>query len=121
MTRLTFGITSSPFLAMQAHRLLAKDYKSKFPRASEIIEKQFYVDDCITCADTEAEARDIQQELNDLLDQGKMTLRKWRTNLHVLLDSIPQERRSIHLTPHLIPKALGISTGTLSWPLPLQR
>ena len=47
------------------------------------------MDDCITCADTAAEARDIQQELNDLLDQGKMTLRKWRTNLNVLLDSIP--------------------------------
>ncbi len=34
MTRLTFGVTSSPFLATQVLRQLASDYEQEFPEIS---------------------------------------------------------------------------------------
>ncbi len=37
MTRVTFGVTSSPFLATQVLRQLAKDYKEQYPQAAKII------------------------------------------------------------------------------------
>ena len=73
MTRLTFGITTSPYLASQVLRQLASDYKDDFPRAADLIHKAFYVDDCLTGADSLQEAVAIRAELNDLLDKAKMT------------------------------------------------
>ncbi len=48
MTRVTFGVTSSPFLATQ---VLSQVAKEEFPRAAKII-FNFYVDDCLTGAAT---------------------------------------------------------------------
>ena len=90
MTRLTFGITTSPYLASQVLRQLASDYKDDFPRAADLIHKAFYMDDCLTAADSLQEAVAIRAELNDLLDKAKMTLRKWRSCSMDLLQSIPE-------------------------------
>ena len=92
-TRLTFGVTSSPFLATQVLHQLAKDYQTRYPKASNLIVSGFYVDDCLTGAATEDEAKEIREELNSLLAEGCMTLRKWRSNNSNVLDSIPAELR----------------------------
>ena len=52
MKHLTFGVASSPFLATQVLRQLAKDHYDDFPRASNILSNSFYVDDCLTGAET---------------------------------------------------------------------
>ena len=52
MKLLTFGVTSSPFLATKVLCQLTEDYRSEFPRAAQIIEESFYVDDCLTGATT---------------------------------------------------------------------
>ena len=75
MTHLTFGITTSPYLASQVLTQLASDYKDDFPRAADLIHKTFYMDDCLTGADSLQEAVANRAELNDLLDKAKMTLR----------------------------------------------
>ena len=74
MTRVTFGVTSSPFLATQVLRQVAKDYQKQYPRASDIVRKQFYVDDCLTGASTVKEAAEIREELNELLATACMRL-----------------------------------------------
>ena len=38
MTRLTFGVTSSPFLATQVLRQVAQDHGKEFPRVAHIVE-----------------------------------------------------------------------------------
>ncbi len=76
MTRLTFGVTSSPFLATQVLRQLASDYEQEFPEASALILSSFYVDDCLTGANNLEEATHISEALNHLLDKAQMTLRK---------------------------------------------
>ena len=66
MTRVTLGVASSPFLATQVLRQVAKYHKKQYPRAAKII-SNFYVDDSLTGAATSEEAREIQEELIALL------------------------------------------------------
>ncbi len=37
MTRVTFGVTSSPFLASQVLRQVARDHENQYPRAAKIV------------------------------------------------------------------------------------
>ena len=113
MTRLTSGISSSPYLASQVLRQLASDYEESYPRAAEVVRSAFYVDDCLTGAETVEEAVELRQELNQLLSKACMTLRKWRSNSSAMLDTIPSSLRetsslSIALTPTQCGKALGL-------------
>ena len=89
MNQLTFGVTSSPFLASQVLRRAASDYRNDFPRAARVIDTTFYVDDCLTGAPAVSEALGLRMELNNLLDQAGMMFRKWRSNSSDLLISIP--------------------------------
>ena len=73
MLRLTFGVASSPFLATTVLRQLAEDYKEDYPTASSIILSSFYVDDCLTGANTVQEAEDIRSQLCSLLQKAGMT------------------------------------------------
>ena len=70
MSRLTFGVTSSPFLATQVLHQVASDHSDEFPMAAKIIRSQFYVDDCLTGADTLEAAIDIRLQLNGLLQNA---------------------------------------------------
>ena len=117
MTRLTFGITTSPYLASQVLRQLASDYKDDFPRAADLIHKAFYMDDCLSGADSLQEAVAIRAELNDLLDKAKMMLRKWRSCSMYLLQSTLGSLRekgdlNINLSPADRGKALGLRWDT---------
>ena len=51
MTRLTFGVTSSPFLATQVLRQVASDHEDEFPQEAAIVRQSFHVDDCLMGAD----------------------------------------------------------------------
>ena len=51
MTRLTFGVALSPFLATQGLRQVASDYKDEFPQEAAIVRQSFYIDDCLTGAE----------------------------------------------------------------------
>ena len=118
MTRLTFGITSSPFLATQVLHQVAADYSAEFPTAAAIIRSLFYVYDVLTGADTVAEAARIREELNSLLQKACMQLRKWRTNSPELLETILEDLRekdTLHLiaAPGDCQKALGIHWDTV--------
>lgn len=117
MTRLTFGVTSSPFLATQVLRQLAQDYQHEYPEASEIVRTAFYVDDVLTGAETISQAQQLRESLNLLLSKACMPLCKWRSNLKELLESIPdslREMSDLHLSPEPgnALKTLGIHWST---------
>ena len=113
MTRLTFGVACSPFLAIQVLRQIAEE----FPKAAEAVFTCFYVDDCLTGANSEEEAVQLATELCSLLMKGQMMLRKWRSDSPAVLRAIPME---LHETdPHQVirvpaecHKALGIHWST---------
>ena len=91
MTCVTFGITSSPFLASKVLLQITEDQASQFPEAAAVVQNAFYVDDCLTGASSLEEADKLQGDLNDLLSLGKFTLRKWRSSSSELLDLIPAD------------------------------
>ncbi len=91
MTRVTFGVTSSPFLATQVLRQLAHDYQEQYPKAAYIVRNHFYVDDCLTGADTLEDAIDIRTNLCELFSHAQMVLRKWKSNSQSLLQTIPKK------------------------------
>jgi len=113
MERLTFGVTSSPFLATQVLRTLAQLHSSTHPSASAAILEDFYVDDLLSGSSDVTSADSLRKEICDLLSLGKMTLRKWRTNSEQLRALIPdklseKEPELLSLNPQNAPKALGI-------------
>ena len=93
MKRLTFGIASSPFLATRVLHQMADDYQDKYPEAAAMVKKSFYVDDCLTGANTPEEALQKLQDLCSLVAEGQMVLRKWRSNSTQVLQQIPEKLR----------------------------
>jgi len=112
MTRLTFGVRCSPFVATQVIRDLAINHSESHPEASRAILEAFYVDDYLSGAQTVTQATALRCQLCQLLSLARMTLRKWRTNDDAFRDSIPEElieMEDLHLAPpESSLKALGI-------------
>ncbi len=116
MTRVTFGVTSSPFLATQVLLQVAKDHQEQYPRAAKII-ANFYVDDCLTGAATSTEAKEVQEELIALLRCACMWLRKWRSNDASVVKNVPTNMREddgvqLFSPPAECHKALGLHWDT---------
>ena len=115
MTRVTFGVTSSPFLATQVLRQVAKDYEKQYARAAKIITNNFYVDDCLTGAATSEEAKEIWDELTSVLRLAGMWLRKWSSNDTGLIESIPINMREKEQHQTISPPAECHKTLGLHW------
>ena len=117
MTRVIFGVTSSPFLATQVLRQVDIDHQQEFSEAAALITSSFYVDDCLTGAANLQEAIKLREYLNQLLGKAKMTLRKWRSNSTELKATIPDnllEKENVQLisAPAACHKALGVHWDT---------
>ena len=56
MTRLTFGVSASPFAAIMAMRQNAIDHQRNYPLAAQAVMKDFYVDIGLDWADSIDEA-----------------------------------------------------------------
>ena len=100
MTRLTFGVASSPFIATQVLRSIADEHQVEYPKAAVIVRQSFYVDDCLTGTSSVTEAIPLREELNNLLSRACMRLRKWRSNSSELLQSI-QETGGFRCRPNI--------------------
>ncbi|XP_058456411.1 uncharacterized protein LOC131433822 [Malaya genurostris] len=63
----TYGLTSSPFLATMALKQLASEHAEDYPLAAAAVERCFYIDDALAGAQTLNEACQLQQEIMELL------------------------------------------------------
>ena len=102
LNTVTFGLSSAPYLAIRCVHQLADDEEDSFPRAASILKQDMYVDDLLTGADTYAEAKDLRDEVIDLLQRGGLNIRQWVSNEPGLLDGLTEQQ--IH------PKFFGDST-----------
>ena len=113
MLRLTFGVNSSPFLAIATVHAHAKRYEETFPNAVREILQNMYVDDCLTGADTDNAAMKLQKEMSDIMLTAAFNLTKWASNSELLMDSIDTEKRAssplVEFDSHEPLKALGVS------------
>ena len=115
MNRVTFGVTSSPYVAVQTLQQAAIDFAGGCPETVEHINKSFYIDDLLAGSDTVEGALRLQRELSRILSRAGFTLRKFRSSAPQVISQIPQElvepMPKMELMDHhtsRYPKALGI-------------
>ena len=99
MQRVTFGVASSPYLAVQTLQQTAADFGSDFPEASWHIYNSFYVDDLLGGADSVAQALELFANLREVLGKGGFQLRKWRSSGSEVLKHIPTDLSRAHAYP----------------------
>ncbi|XP_055714965.1 uncharacterized protein LOC129809178 [Phlebotomus papatasi] len=112
--RVCFGVKSSPFLATRALVQLADDHQVSHPLASAIIKNCFYVDDCIYSSESLAEAKEIQSQLVEVLDQAGFVLAKWNSNSPHFEPSSLLDSEQIIFHSHDATKTLGIQWNARS-------
>ena len=76
MTRVTFEVSSSSFVANMAMKQNALVSAHKYSLASKVVENEFYVDDCLTEEDTVEHGIELQRQLQELFNEAEFTLRK---------------------------------------------
>ena len=116
MTRVTFGVAASPYLAEKTLQQVAADHGEEHPTAQWHVLHSFYVDDFLGGAASVEEATLLYQQLSSMLEKGNFHLRKWRSSSNQVLKAIPisiQEKvPTLELTDQhsaTYPKALGVS------------
>ncbi|XP_036145373.1 uncharacterized protein LOC118646483 [Monomorium pharaonis] len=67
----TYGTKPASFLATRCLLQLAEDEKAKYPRASKVVSRDFYMDDMLTGGDTEADILNLQNKLTELLAKAR--------------------------------------------------
>ena len=121
MTRVTFGISSSPFLAIRTLHQIAEDHGGNYPVAKDHILHSFYVDDFLAGADSEEEALQLFTDLRSILKLGGFNLCKWRSSSMTVLQNIPDDlleklpvKDLTDLHSSTYPKALGLEWDSRS-------
>ena len=125
MTRVTFGVASSPFLAVRTLQQTTTDHGTDHPLASSHIHKSFYVDDLLTGADNPKDTLTLYASLRELLLRGGFDLRKWRSSSSPVTESIDPSLREKLLVKDVTeylnsshPKALGLEWDSSNDTLP---
>ena len=116
MTRLTFGINSSLFLAISTAQSHVKESKENFPEASEAVENNMYVDDVLTSGENESNAITLQKSLDAMMKAGGFKLTKWASSSEFICANIQEDERAptsmIDFNESESLKALGICRDT---------
>ena len=90
-----FGATSSPSCAKLALRKPSDNNSDDFGKViSDIVMKNFYVDDCLKSVKDEDEGVNMASSLTCLLNRGGFRLTKWVSNSAKVIESVPEEERS---------------------------
>nr|CAI5836912.1 unnamed protein product [Callosobruchus analis] len=75
-----FGLKSSPFLAMRCLKQLSIEHAETHKEASQVISHDFYMDDMLSGAHSEAEAIQICKDVFSILKSAGFELSKWNSN-----------------------------------------
>ena len=89
LNTVTYGLACAPYLAIRTLRQLALDKHSCYPRAAAVLQRDVYMDDVVTGADSIPEASELQAELRHLCKAGGFNLRKWASNQPSLMEKVP--------------------------------
>lgn len=84
----TYGLTSSPYLALRTVKQLCVDEGEAFPEAVRVLLRDTYIDDVATGTNSLSDAIKLRDDLITLLAKGNFTLSKWASNHPKLLEKI---------------------------------
>ena len=80
LNTVTYGTASAPFLATRVLQQVGLECAQTHPETSQIILRDFYVDDLLSGTETLAAARQRKRELSAILAKAGFQLRKWASN-----------------------------------------
>ena len=88
MTRLTFGVSASPFAANMVMRQNALDHQRKYPLAAQAVMDSFYIDDGLDGTNSIGEAIKLWTKMQELFELEGFVLKKWKSSEPVFLAQI---------------------------------
>lgn len=80
LTRVLFGVTSSPFLLAGVIKSHLEKYSYSYPETFKMLNESMYVDDLLAGSPNEEEAFKRSEEAKLVMEEAGMTLRKWKSN-----------------------------------------
>ena len=93
MRRVTFGVASSPYVAVRTLQQACHDFGQECPLAQKHIQHSFDVDDLLGGADTAEEALEAYKQIDFVLRKAGFILRKVRSNSDWVISHIPPDLR----------------------------
>ena len=94
MKSMIFGASCSPSAAIFAMRKNAEEFKEEFPQVFHAVNKSYYMDDFIDCADTVDEAVEMMLNMIEVQKRGGFNLCNWTCSSKSVLEKIPCEMRA---------------------------
>lgn len=116
LTTVTYGTSSAPFLATRCLNEVAFEIQGSHPVESNIISKDFYVDDLMTGAATVEDAKKMQVSLIEILNGYGFELRKWCSNERSVVHNVPEDFRETSSTFRINDKDTVKTLGLLYQP-----
>lgn len=89
----TYGVNCAPFLALRVLQRIASDYCSGFASVGNALRRQTYVDDICDGVDTVSDILKLQSDFISVLRQSGFEPKKWASNTHAVLESVPASDR----------------------------
>lgn len=95
LATVTYGTKAAPFLAMMTLKRLAQDERPNYQDSSapSVLEESFYMDDLIHGSHSLEAAKQLQNEMINLLKSGGFNLRKWKSNAPELLEDVHTDQK----------------------------
>ncbi|XP_055623505.1 uncharacterized protein LOC129766930 [Toxorhynchites rutilus septentrionalis] len=90
LNTVTFGNKSASYLATKCVDQLLDSYQQIYPVAVGKAKKGIYVDDVLTGAESEEEAKELREQLTEIFAAGGFHLRKWASNSEAVLEGVPE-------------------------------
>ncbi|XP_044741105.1 uncharacterized protein LOC123302298 [Chrysoperla carnea] len=119
LTTVTYGATSSPYLAIKVLHKLAEENENCFPKAAKVITRDFYMDDCLTGANSAQELLNLKDNIVSILESAGFECHKWVSNCKELLNTIPLEKQEKCLNNYESDKLKIWTFKDLNWDTPL--
>uniref|UniRef100_A0A8D8TAY9 Integrase catalytic domain-containing protein n=1 Tax=Cacopsylla melanoneura TaxID=428564 RepID=A0A8D8TAY9_9HEMI len=91
ITRVLFGLPSSPYQAQRVLKQLVEDEGEKYPSAAPVVLDDIYVDDVVTGGQNVSDVINLRDQLIALLRAGGFNLRKFASSHPDVLRDLPQE------------------------------
>ena len=105
----TYGTASAFYLATRALQQTALENKHRYPLSSDVILRDFYIDDLITGTNTVPEAVTFKNEITKILSEYGFNLRKWVSNNPEVVSQINCEHNdTYYIHENEFKKALGL-------------
>lgn len=109
LNTVTYGTASAPYLAIRCLHELGRANENNYPKESQIIKNDFYVDDLLTGANNLNELTKVCNNIINILSSAKFHLHKWNSNSPCLqIDGVNLENKSLCLNNISENKTLGI-------------